>query len=243
VTTSRRSFLLLLPATIVLAACGPTAAAPALAPVVSAVPFADGERLVYTIRDDSGANTARGTLSVHRDGEALRLEQRYEEASPPPGAQPNVDETKVAVGADDLQPQSMARTVTGRDLWKAYAANYAADGKSVVISEGDAKPRTIPLPTVVYDNESSLWLWRTLPLADGYRVRYVSLDAIGKTRQTVDLTVTGKQTVEVPAGKFEAWRLQIRNGRATRIAWVNVDATHEIVQWDNGSQVFRLESR
>ena len=44
----------------------------------------------------------------------------------------------------------------------------------------------------------------------------------------------------MPAGTFETWRLQIRNGRATRIAWINIEAPHEIVQWDNGSSIFRL---
>jgi hypothetical protein len=47
----------------------------------------------------------------------------------------------------------------------------------------------------------------------------------------------------VPAGSFDTWRLQVRNGRATRVAWVNIEAPHEVVQWDNGSVVFRLEAR
>ena len=62
-----------------------------------------------------------------------------------------------------------------------------------------------------------------------------------RNQQTVILRVIDRQTVEVPAGTFEAWRLQVRNGRATRVAWINVDAPHQIVQWDNGSIVFRLK--
>ena len=31
------------------------------------------------------------------------------------------------------------------------------------------------------------------------------------------------------------------NGRATRVAWINADAPHQVLQWDNGSTVFKLE--
>ncbi len=35
-------------------------------------------------------------------------------------------------------------------------------------------------------------------------------------------------------------RLQIRSGRATRIAWVAVADPHVVVQWDNGAIRMRL---
>jgi hypothetical protein len=224
-------------------ACGPLASSPKLKPVVGSVPFADGERLTYSIRADLGASGGTGTLSVHRDGANLRLEQRYGEATTPAGATPNTDTTTVVAGAADLRPISMSRELSGRDQSHRYQDDYAADGKTVTVTQDSGKPQSIPVPAIVYDNESSLWLWRTLAFADGYTARYVSLDAVGKTRQTVDLTVTGKQNIVVPAGTFEAWRLQVRNGRATRVAWINVATPHEIVQWDNGSQVFQLGSR
>ncbi|RLT27036.1 MAG: DUF3108 domain-containing protein [Chloroflexi bacterium] len=222
-------------------ACGPGASGAKAEPIVGSVPFADGERLTYSIRADLGASGGKGTLSVRRDGANLRLEQRYEEVSPPAGVTPNTDTTTVVAGAGDLRPTSMLREQSGRDQSHRYAADYAADGKTVSVSQDTDKPKSIPVPEIIYDNESSLWLWRTLVLADGYHARYVSLDAVGKTRQTVDLTVTGKQNIIVPAGTFEAWRLQVRNGRATRVAWINVAAPHQIVQWDNGAQVFQLE--
>lgn len=226
-----------------LIACTP--AAPAVKPsaVVASVPFRDGEQLTYVIREDWGSTTGRGVLTVRRDGDRVRLEQRYEGAAQQAGAKPNTDASSVLVGAADLRPVEMQRTVDGQDASHAYRAVYATDGKSVEVAADGGKPKSLPLGEVFYDNESALWLWRTLPLAEGYRERYISIDAVARTRQTVDLQVTGTQTVEVPAGTFQAWRLQVRSGRATRVAWVNVQAPHEIVQWDNGAQVFRLESR
>ena len=225
-------------------ACGPLASGSKPEPVVASVPFSDGERLTYSIRGgDLGGLGGKGTLSVRRDGANLILDQSYEEVSPPAGAKRNVDVAQVSATAAELRPIWMQRGIRGRDESRNYRADYAADGKTVAVTQDTDKPKSIPVPEIIYDNESSLWLWRTLALADGYRARYVSLDAVRKTRQTVDLTVTGKQNIIVPAGTFEAWRLQVRNGRATRVAWINVAAPHEIVQWDNGAQVFQLESR
>ena len=49
-----------------------------------------------------------------------------------------------------------------------------------------------------------------------------------------------RETIEVPAGSFEAWRVIVRNGRAIRSAWINVEAPHQLLQWDNGDLIFRL---
>src|SRR4051812_25907495 len=95
-------------------ACGPTASSAKPVPVVASVPFADGERLTYSIRGDLGASGGKGTLSVRKDGANLRLEQRYEEATPPAGATPNADTTTVIAGAADLRPSSMLRELSGR---------------------------------------------------------------------------------------------------------------------------------
>jgi hypothetical protein len=127
------------------------------------VPFADGERMTYVIREDWGSTTARGVLTVRRDGDRLRLEQRYEEAQPPAGAQPNVDASTVLVAAADLRPVAMERTITGHDTSHAYTAKYAADAKSVEVQlTAEAKNRC-RAGDAYYDNESALWIWRTPP--------------------------------------------------------------------------------
>lgn len=129
-----------------------------------------------------------------------------------------------------------------RDEVNEYRGQYAADGSSVTMTTGDedAKERTLDLPRHAYENESSLWLWRTLPLTDDYTSRYVSVNTIERTRQTVELEVTGQQRMTVPAGTFDTWRLQVRNGRATRVVSINIEAPHQVVQWDNGDTVLFL---
>ena len=203
--------------------------------IVARVPFASGERMTYALHDSAGALVGHGVLSVTAHPAGLALGQQYAR----PDEQPN-DTSTVVVEATTLAPRTVERIVASDG--HTYRATYAADGSDVALVRDDEKPRTLSLPSDAYDNESSLWLWRTAELREGYRARYVSVNAVERTRQVVSLTVTGRERVEVPAGTFETWRLQVRNGRATRVAWIHVDAPHELVQWDNGTLLFKLES-
>lgn len=203
--------------------------------IVTRVPFAAGERLSYGLYDSAGALVGRGVLTVTAQPGGLALGQQYAR----PDEQPN-DTSAAVVDATTLAPRTVERIVASDG--HAYRATYAADGSDVELVRDDDKPRTLSLPPDAYDNESSLWLWRTAELGEDYRARYVSVNAVERTRQLVSLTVTGRERVEVPAGTFETWRLQVRNGRATRVAWIHVDAPHELVQWDNGTLLFKLEA-
>jgi hypothetical protein len=56
------------------------------------------------------------------------------------------------------------------------------------------------------------------------------------------LEVRGKETVEVPAGTFEAWRLKISSGDGDQTAWYADTPERPLVRYDNGRQVFELLS-
>ena len=226
-------------------ACARPAAPTPAAPLVASVPFVDGEQYRYSLRGDTRGATetvaGRGTLTTRRTSEGWELRQQYEEVGPPAGVKPTSDTSTVLVDATSLQPLRSDRVIERRESTERYGAAYAVG--SVTLEHDSEKPRALKLgDQAVFDNEGALWLWRTLPFAEGYQQRYTSVGLTDRSRQTVSLTVTGRQRVEVPGGAFEAWRLQVRNGRATRVAWINVDAPHQIVQWDNGSVVFQLES-
>ncbi len=106
---------------------------------------------------------------------------------------------------------------------------------------GSTEEHTLRLRDHYYDNESSLWLWRTLAFTTGYDEQYVSVNAIEGSQQTVDVRVPQRQPQAVPAGTFDTWRLLVRNGRAIRTAWVNTAAPGDVVQWDNGTVLFQLQ--
>jgi hypothetical protein len=217
--------------------------------VVATVPFGAGERAVYALHDNSGEIVARGILAVADGPNGLVLEQWYWSAADAAAAE-SADQAAVTVDAATLKPFALARTVTDGDRVDDYRSRYEVDAATglaatvMLTSDRDGKheERELKLHDHYYDNETSLWLWRALRLVGGYEARYVSVNHLDRSQQSVSLRVIDSQTVEVPAGTFEAWRLQVRNGRATRIAWINVEAPHQLVQWDNGTLVFRLET-
>ncbi len=210
--------------------------------VVHAVPFAAGESLVYSLHNLAGEQVGRGTLSVRAgDAGALTLLQAYEEGTGTPSSVGARDTTSVTVEAATLLPRAIERSAQrSSDALRVHAS--FTNGSGVTITRDEATPRTLRLGPNAYANESALWLWRTLPLAEGYAQRYVSVDATEGAVALVSVTVKARERIEVPAGAFDAWRLLVRGGRATGVAWVNVNAPHQVVQWDNGALVFRLES-
>lgn len=240
---SRLTVLCLLSMSILLGACASSPVGGEA--VVGAVPFAPGERLEYALHNLAGAEVGRGTLSVGvAEGAGLLLGQEFRETGTPPAAALGMpssrDITAVSVDVRTLQPHSVERDVDGAQPFN-IGATYAADGSSVTLTR-DLQQRggAVRLGPNAYANESALWLWRTLPLAEEYEQRYVSVDATEGAVSLVTVTVKARERVEVPAGAFDTWRVLVRDGRATGVAWINVDAPHQVVQWDNGALVFRL---
>lgn len=215
--------------------------------IVGSVPFGDGERLVYELVDGDGAVVGRGVFTTTAQDGALGLVQTYEEIETPSGARPIVDVSTVVVDAATLKPRLAERAIQRRepadDEW--YLARYeSGDGEPRLaitqFSGGSERTRELGLREHHYDSQSSLWIWRTIALAEGFEANYVSVNPRDASQVTARLVLVDRQTIEVPAGSFETWRLQVRNGRDTRIAWIHVEPPHEVVQWDNGTLFLRL---
>ena len=215
--------------------------------IVGSVPFEDGERLVYELVDAGGVVVGRGVFTTTaRDG-AFELVQTYEEVDTPSGERPIVDVATVVVEAATLKPRSSARTIQRRDASddESHEATYEAGGAEpqlviTQLSGGAERTREVELRDHHYDSQSSLWIWRAIALEEGFEASYVSVNPRDASQVTARLVLVDRQTIEVPAGSFETWRLQVRNGRDTRIAWIHVNPPHEIVQWDNGTLFLRL---
>jgi hypothetical protein len=58
----------------------------------------------------------------------------------------------------------------------------------------------------------------------------------------VTLEVIGKETVNVPAGQFSAWRLEVRTGNARQFVWYEDAPARRLVKYDNDrGLIFELE--
>lgn len=243
-----RALLAIAAILLISAACVGGSATDGTSNVVHDAPFEVGERLVYDLVGNDGSVVGQGTLSVVAWGDSLELTQSYREVVD--GALSDVVD-RVAVRADvRLLPHTLSRAVTSDGRDDSYTSQYNIDATTgragsvtfASVEDGESSEKTIDVAGSYYDNETSLWLWRTLDFAEEYEARYVSVNHLDRSLQTVILRVIDQQEIEVPAGVFQTWRLQVRNGRATRTAWVNVLAPHEIVQWDNSSLIFRLRA-
>ena len=241
-----RALLAIVAVLLIGAACVGGSSTDGTSNVVHVVPFEVGERLVYDLVRNDGSVVGQGTLSVVGWGDSLELTQSYRELVG--GTLSDVVDL-VAVRSDvRLLPHALSRAVTSDGRDDSYTSAYNIDAttgraQSVTfgsVEDGESSEKTIDVEGSYYDNETSLWLWRTIEFAEEYEARYVSVNHLDRSLQTVILRVIDQQEIEVPAGVFQTWRLQVRNGRATRTAWVNVQAPHEIVQWDNSSLIFRL---
>ncbi len=209
------------------------------------IPFGCGERASYELRELDGTRVAGALFEVRCESDRLLLEQSFRGPGPTGdgGAGPR-DRSLAVVESGTLHPVASSREATRDGETTTWSAVYTADLTSVGFrqeeSGDDAEERELRLRRGAYDNESALWLWRALELAEGYDGQYVSVSAVSQSQITVRLTVAREERVEVPAGDFETWRIHVRSGRATRVAWIAVDTPHQLVQWDNGSEIFRL---
>ena len=209
--------------------------------IVSSIPWPDHERAQYVRLDlDGERERGQGVLEVTRRDEQFELSLRFEEES-------NTDESLVTVDAATLKPASVRRELRGEDN-VTIEAEYDAVEKVITVTETeDGDERTVPRrldKEHYYDNESSLFLWRTIDFREGYTATYYTvLPNQGGTQHTVSLRVAGKEEVTVPAGTFDAWRVETRSGDLRQIAWYADTPGRPLVQYDNDfNSILRLTS-
>ena len=210
--------------------------------VVADIPWAAGEEASYSIWDDD-ERVGSGVLKIEAQDQQLRLVQEYESAD-------FKDRTTLEVEKATLKPLSGQRVITGEQGELHLAVRYfggIVEVERTVREDSKEKSRTdsLNVPAHAYDTGSSLFLWRAIAFDEDYQATYVNMATaiVGKAqRNHVTLRVAGRETVEVPAGTFQAWRLEIRSAGVKQTAWYATSAGRPLVKYDNGETVFLLES-
>jgi hypothetical protein len=212
--------------------------------VVDSIPWKVGEETSYTIMNDDEVK-GTGVLRIDQEDGRFRLSQHYQN--------PDFDDrSSVLVDSQTLKPIEGERVITGEDGVLRIEVHYAggiAEIERVATEEGKDEERRIDrldVPEHAYDVGASLFLWRTIPMQVDYRVAYRSMATavIGKSQENrVTLRVLHQETVEVPAGIFQAWRLEIRApGGVRQTAWYSADSARYLLKYDDGQYTFLLES-
>lgn len=82
--------------------------------------------------------------------------------------------------------------------------------KGVMNMGGQPRPVEVALDGPLFaDGAGSAILLASLPLAEGYTAAYRTLDLQAQKTKLFTLKVAGSETVTVPAGAFECWRVEI----------------------------------
>jgi len=104
--------------------------------------------------------------------------------------------------------------------------------------QGKDEVKKVELKGLIYDNESAIQLMRRLPLASNYTtsVRFLASLSAGAVIP-VKAEVTGVEKLEVPAGTFECYRVQLS---IRQTFWYSTDAHRYLVKFEAGGVVAEL---
>ena len=206
--------------------------------VVSNIPWEGPEEARYRLMD---GDEVRGSAILRielQDGKVIFTQEfESEEFS---------DEVEAVADSETMRPISVERVVDGPEGARRWQVEYR-DGSALVEqrTEDDDRRDEITVPTRSYDSWTDVFLWRTIDFREGYEATYADVLSATLAKPQVisqSLKVTGKETVEVPAGTFETWRLEIRSPDGTQQAWYADTETHPLIRYDNGSLTFELLS-
>jgi hypothetical protein len=176
---------------------------------------------------------ATSTLTIEVAGDTTTLSQRSE-------SETASDDIKLSVNSSTLKPISSRRVFEsqGGDDEEPIEVTYTPQGAQ--IKQG-GRQTGLSVPEHSYDNDSSLFLWRTLSFVTPYEASYNTIITNHRSRQKVNLEVIRKETVTVPAGRFEAWRLEISTSNARQVAWITDDPSRTLIRYDNDrNAIFEL---
>jgi Protein of unknown function (DUF3108) len=206
---------------------------------LSSTPWELPETSIYRI--EQGDIEGTGSITIDERGSNLLVEQSFEGGGFASRAEALVDAT-------ELTPATIDLVVEGDEGSVTCHAEYS--GGSVTAKwelPNDETTLELDVDSGSYDSWTDLLLWRTLPFAENTEAGYSVVASCRRPRQRpesadVRLTVEGTETVSVPAGSFEAWVVNVRVQGETQVAWYSTEPEHPLVRYDNGDQVFELES-
>jgi hypothetical protein len=92
--------------------------------------------------------------------------------------------------------------------------------------------RKVEISKVVYDNEEAMHVVRRLPLAPAYKTALPVFSPMG-AEIVIPLDVQGKETVQVPAGRFECFRVHL--GLVDQTFWFATDPHRYLVKFSANS--------
>ena len=228
---------------LILAGCaGEPEPAPEPEPVngiVSGIPWSDRELASYVIQDYEGSTIGAAGLSLARDMEGTYILKQFY------GFKQQVAAllTMAKVRADNLKP--ISGVVTLANISPAPVVEYSFDDGILSIrvlnTEGDISRDTIDIPEDAYDDNELLFLLRAIPFKVGYTASFTNMIAAAAQKHVVIITVVDEEELQVPAGSFDAYKIELTMAGEKKYLWYGKDKPHYFLKLDDGSSVIVLE--
>jgi hypothetical protein len=210
--------------------------------IVSTIPWPDSETARYRLTQGDELKGS-GELELLEDADETKMTQTF--AFPEQGI---TDAVEALVESATIRPQSVQRVIDGPEGKRECDATYDSSSNSVTVQQRageDERTDDLSVPPEHYDSWTDLFLWRTIDFFEGNELEYVDVLSCSLAKPdllSVVLEVKEIEEVTVPAGTFQAWRMEIRSGGRTQKAWYADTETRMLVRYDNGDLVFELES-
>jgi len=222
---------------LIAASCGGESERP-LSKVFVAPPWTEDESFQYRLLAERDEDYGKCILEVEVEAEPglTRLNLLCDDA---PG--PHRDDGTVLVDAATLLPVASSRVRVDTDENDRFSVSSEYEPPEVRFESNDngtvrSTTRDLPEPSDespdpgYYDDVSLLWLVRGIDLSEGYEASFQNIAANTGQTFAVDLTVDGQESVSVPAGEFQAWKVRISTASVVQFAWVDVEAPHRLVK-------------
>jgi serine/threonine protein kinase len=212
-----------------LAKAGPAQKVPA-AIVLRPAPWVDGEEMRRDLKV-SGLTAASEWDSVRADHTKGKNVWRLVSRIGSGGT--SLSFSLVEAEADTLKPIH-SRWARGNDIDvdTTYGPEHAE-----LRSAGKTEVKKLDLDGPVFDNQEFTQLVRRLPLASGYKVTLPVLASISSAFVPIQIQVIGTETVTVPAGTFQCYKVALSVGQTF---WYSTDAHRYLVKYEARSVVAEL---
>ncbi len=138
--------------------------------------------------------------------------------------------SRVDVDAETFLPidSSFKHTLLGDS-----EAKFDKDRARIVSHAGGSeKVRTLEFDGVTYDGEQVWYLMRRMPLAVGYKTIMPAVPIYTGTSVAPGVEVIAIETVSVPAGTFECYKVAVGNHNQQEFLWFSTDANRYFVKFE-----------
>jgi hypothetical protein len=194
------------------------------------VPWVDNEDMRLDMRLAGGLKIGVAEYGVHAGETNGQKTWRFSSLTEAAGSQ---SVSHVEVEAGTLKP---LHSVWKHTLLGEVEAVYYPDHAELKTT-GKEETNKLEFDGAVIDNEEAVQWMRCLPLADGYKTSQQILASLGCHVVTIKLEVRGPEQVQVPAGTYDCYKVEMNIGQTF---WYSSDANHYLVKFEAGGVIAEL---